>query len=178
MSANSYKKIIDMLAVPHLEARTPGMSSNTGQIDLSRIAIELSKELPDVFMTIHDALSGKHYDAQAATPSPDDYAPVDKWSADIVFHLKANNKVGAIKRRRELTGQGLKEAKDWVDAIQDRYARTGRYEATIGTMPGFEVFLKKTKPTPTANLGELLREKLIYREISIKPPYTDEGQFS
>src|SRR5262245_12857447 len=32
--------------------------------------------------------------------------------------LRAGNKIEALKRRRNMTGLGLKEAKDWVDAYE------------------------------------------------------------
>ena len=37
--------------------------------------------------------------------------------ADIVDLVRAGNKIEAIKRYRELTGVGLKEAKDAIDEI-------------------------------------------------------------
>lgn len=60
----------------------------------------------------------------------------------VVAHLHAGQKIEAIKRYRELTGVGLKEAKDAVEALE-------RGEAPM---------LPPTSSAPAANVQELLRE--------------------
>jgi flagellar motor switch protein FliG len=40
--------------------------------------------------------------------------------ADVLSYMKSGQKINAIKRMRELSGMGLKEAKDWVEAYQDQ----------------------------------------------------------
>lgn len=49
------------------------------------------------------------------TPPPPGGPPVD---ASPEQHLRAGNKIAAIKRYRELHGVGLKEAKDAVEAME------------------------------------------------------------
>lgn len=45
-------------------------------------------------------------------------APPGDAPAEVQALLAQGNTIGAIKRVRELTGLGLKEAKDYVDALQ------------------------------------------------------------
>ena len=135
--SESYKRIIDLLGSVHMSgdfARAGGMDE---QLPLKRIALTLARELPDVFMAIHDSVQGEVQEKAA---------PIDR---EIIACLAGGNKVGAIKRRRELTGEGLKDSKDWCDALQDRHTRTGRWE-------------DPNKPTvvPATSLGELLRQRL------------------
>ena len=50
---------------------------------------------------------------EASTPP----IPTGDGMAEVRVLAAAGNKIGAIKRYRELTGVGLKEAKDFVDAL-------------------------------------------------------------
>jgi ribosomal protein L7/L12 len=52
--------------------------------------------------------------ALAASPPP---SPPGDAMAEVRALAAAGNKLGAIKRYRELTGVGLKEAKDFVDGL-------------------------------------------------------------
>lgn len=54
-------------------------------------------------------------DVVSLTPPPPGGPPVD---ASPEQHLRAGNKIAAIKRFRELHGVGLKEAKDAVEAME------------------------------------------------------------
>jgi ribosomal protein L7/L12 len=53
-----------------------------------------------------------------------EYNPYENVSPDVLDALKRGEKIEAIKRYREATGAGLKEAKDYVEAVQRR-AGTG-----------------------------------------------------
>jgi ribosomal protein L7/L12 len=41
----------------------------------------------------------------------------DEWLAEVVTLARSGQKIQAIKRYRELTGEGLKEAKEAVDRL-------------------------------------------------------------
>jgi large subunit ribosomal protein L7/L12 len=51
----------------------------------------------------------------AAAPAPGAAAAEEKTSFDVELVAAGNNKINAIKAVREITGLGLKEAKDLVD---------------------------------------------------------------
>jgi hypothetical protein len=55
----------------------------------------------------------------APVPSSPALGDVDPTIAQFIGEQKLIN---AIKRRRELTGEGLKEAKDYVESISGRFA--------------------------------------------------------
>lgn len=57
-----------------------------------------------------------------ATPPSLKTSPVgdDILEAEAMQFLAKKNKIGAVKRIRELTNWGLKEAKEYVDTIQNR----------------------------------------------------------
>jgi hypothetical protein len=57
-----------------------------------------------------------------AAPQPS--APDEQ--EEIIALLRAGHKIQAIKRYREMTDLGLKEAKDAVDAIEARLRQSGR----------------------------------------------------
>jgi ribosomal protein L7/L12 len=48
-------------------------------------------------------------------------ASFQTWEQDILELIRANQLIEAIKRYREQTGVGLKEAKDAVEALQRRH---------------------------------------------------------
>lgn len=54
--------------------------------------------------------------------------PADSQLDEIKSLLKAGKKIEAIKRVREETGRGLKEAKDLVDAIEQKMVADGELE--------------------------------------------------
>ncbi|MCL2654828.1 MAG: 50S ribosomal protein L7/L12 [Coriobacteriia bacterium] len=74
---------------------------------------ELVKELEDVF-----GVSAAAPVAVAAAPAAGDGAAAEeeKDSYDVVLEGYGDNKIAVIKVVRELTGLGLKEAKDLVEA--------------------------------------------------------------
>ena len=49
-----------------------------------------------------------------------EYDPYTNLPLDVVDAVKRGNKIGAIKRYRERTGVGLKEAKDLIEEVQRR----------------------------------------------------------
>jgi Ribosomal protein L7/L12 C-terminal domain len=49
-----------------------------------------------------------------------EYDPYTSLPLDVVDAVKRGNKIGAIKRYRERTGVGLKEAKDVIEEVQRR----------------------------------------------------------
>lgn len=154
MSAKHYMKIIDLLAVPHLAKSTPGVMRDMGSVDLSRIAIELSKQMPDVFMVLHEAVNGTVTDSNS-----DRLAPVADWDITLLNHIKDKQIVSAIKRYRELTNSDLKSAKDWVDAVNARMSSMKEYCAPVKTMPGISVG-KEIGDIVKQNLGDILRARL------------------
>lgn len=154
MSAKHYMKIIDLLAVPHLAKSTPGVTRDMGELDLSRIAIELSKQMPEVFMVLHEAVNGT-----AVDPNSDKMASIGDWDITILNYIKDKQNLSAIKRYRELTNAGLTEAKSWVDAVNDRMVRTKEYCAPIKTMPGIAI-AKEMGDIVRENLGDILRARL------------------
>ena len=54
--------------------------------------------------------------AVAAAPAAGDAAPAEKSTYDVVLTSAGQAKVGVIKVVKDLTGLGLKESKDLVDA--------------------------------------------------------------
>ena len=56
----------------------------------------------------------QHRRGHAAPPEP------SQEDQELLDLLRGGSKIQAIKRRRELTGEGLKEAKDYVDDLQHR----------------------------------------------------------
>jgi ribosomal protein L7/L12 len=44
-------------------------------------------------------------------------APIDPLTVQVKELLQANQRINAIKLVRQSTGAGLREAKEWVDAI-------------------------------------------------------------
>lgn len=75
-------------------------------------ASELVKELEEVF-----GVSAAAATAVAAAPAAGDAAPAaeEKDSFDVVLTAAGGQKINVIKIVREITGLGLKEAKDLVD---------------------------------------------------------------
>lgn len=83
---------------------------------------ELVKELEDVF-----GVSAAAPVAVAAAPAADAGAAEEKTEFDVVLEGFGDNKIAVIKVVREITGLGLKEAKEVVEgapkAIQEGVAK-------------------------------------------------------
>ncbi len=77
-------------------------------------ASELVKELEEVFGV--SAASGGGMMMMAAAPAGDAPAAEEKDSFDVILTSPGAGKINVIKVVKELTGLGLKEAKDLVDA--------------------------------------------------------------
>lgn len=80
-----------------------------GDVDYKSVAIALAKACPEVFMEI---VGGKH------TSSIQNSTEYSKFNAEILHLMQSNQKVSAVKKCREVTGMGLKEAKDYVEDIE------------------------------------------------------------
>ncbi|MFL5539658.1 MAG: ribosomal protein L7/L12 [Longimicrobiaceae bacterium] len=70
--------------------------------------------------------------------------------------LERDQKIHAIKIVREATGMGLKEAKDWVEALPDRPPATSAHPVTPTPPPG-----SRTREERLAELKRLLDANLI-----------------
>lgn len=66
--------------------------------------------------------SRNQVDVSSLRPTPRPVAPTVLGSGEVQDLLRAGKKIEAIKRYRELTGQGLKESKDAVEAMEQGQA--------------------------------------------------------
>ena len=71
--------------------------------------------------------------AMAAAPAAAGAAAVEKTEFDVVLEAAGANKINVIKVVRELTGLGLKEAKDLVDGAP-KTVKEGQSKADADTM--------------------------------------------
>lgn len=55
-----------------------------------------------------------------AETNPEDLEKIDQ---EIIELLKSGKTIKAVKRYRELTGQGLKESKDYVDSLVENITK-------------------------------------------------------
>lgn len=78
-------------------------------------ASELVKELEEVFGVSAAAAAVAAAPAGGAAAGGDAPAAAEKDSFDVVLTAAGANKINVIKVVREITGLGLKEAKDLVD---------------------------------------------------------------
>ena len=85
----NFKKAIDYLVMPGLNLR--------------EIVVEIAKKNPAVFCR---AVEETKY-------------PAAKWRKEVEDLLRAKRKINAIKLFREMTGQGLKEAKAAIDFFEE-----------------------------------------------------------
>ncbi|TFH85225.1 hypothetical protein EQG41_18090 [Billgrantia azerbaijanica] len=70
-----------------------------GECDWQALAKDYAKRHPAQFIRAHKAVQ------------------LGGWQGECLALLQANKKVAAIKRCREMTGRGLKEAKEAVEAL-------------------------------------------------------------
>lgn len=91
-----YCRIIDMI------------EGNT--VDYRGVGLALAKARPDIFVAIHDEING---DTTVDGVNKEKAA----MNAAIRSMYSAGDKVAAIKHCRTVTGWGLKEAKDYCDAL-------------------------------------------------------------
>jgi large subunit ribosomal protein L7/L12 len=83
-------------------------------------ASELSKQLQEVFGVSAAApvmMAGGGGGAAAAAPTAEEEAPT---SFDVVMTSFGDKKINVIKVVREITGLGLKEAKDLVEGVPSK----------------------------------------------------------
>jgi ribosomal protein L7/L12 len=81
---------------------------DAGTINHRAVSMALAKMRPDVFLTIHDAVDGA---------GASEELQLDHELLDI---MARGNLVEAIKHHRTVTGMGLKESKDYCDALKAR----------------------------------------------------------
>lgn len=95
--SNTYKKVIDILTeVPCV-------------VDYKAIAIGLAKQHPELFLKLHNNAT-----------------PVSETTRNIYRNIESDMYIEAIKKLREATGCGLKEAKDVIINIRDAYKEERR----------------------------------------------------
>jgi ribosomal protein L7/L12 len=92
MSKEAYCKVIDLIT--------------TDKVDFKKIALGLAKECPEVFIALHESKS----------------ETLTSMEHELLTIMNSGTRVGAIKRHREMTGLGLKESKDFCDALYARGA--------------------------------------------------------
>lgn len=102
--------------------------------DPRQLMIELAKESPKLFVKLVERLNERKATAptsvyeeiertvekQPSKASLSDLSPLD---SQLVCFYQSNMKVEAIKRCRQETGMGLKEAKDYCDKLWDDFTR-------------------------------------------------------
>jgi hypothetical protein len=74
--------------------------------DDKAIVVELAKRNPDILVAIVDRLNGAGVN-------------YTRWHQEAVYEMIKGNRVNAIKRIREATDLGLKEAKDIADNVNN-----------------------------------------------------------
>ena len=81
---------------------------DAGTINHRAVSMALAKMRPDVFLAIHDAV--------------DDASCFEQRQMDreLLKLIERDQKIEAIKLHRAATGMGLKESKDYCDALQAR----------------------------------------------------------
>ena len=89
-------------------------------------AVELAKTYPSVLVRIHEQIAKQNEakrleaDRLAAYEAQEESRRNEETQFDQVMNLvKAGKFVEAVKQRRQMTGEGLKEAKDYVDALRE-----------------------------------------------------------
>jgi ribosomal protein L7/L12 len=60
---------------------------------------------------------------EGAEGAPPPRPPTPNADPEVLRLIRGGNKIGAIKRYRELTGLGLKESKEAIDEIEARLRR-------------------------------------------------------
>lgn len=81
---------------------------DAGTINYRAVSMALAKVRPDVFLVIHDAVDGNSATEQ------------EVMDRELLDMMDRGQKVEAIKLHRSATGFGLKESKDYCDALQIR----------------------------------------------------------
>lgn len=131
------------------------MSDN---VDYKEIAVALAKACPEVFVGI---ANGKR-----VTVKVDD-AAYENFKREILTLIGAGEKIAAIKHCRTLTGYGLKEAKDYCDALDNG--------DEVVTPACFKGAFKTSMEIDVEEIRKLASASLAKSEKSHR--YEDEGEF-
>lgn len=111
--------------------------------DFRKIAVNLAKTFPEAFLALHHGVVEQG-------------AEQGKLDRDIYDLYAAGNKVAAIKLHRTETGIGLKESKDYCDALFEHSGNSRNSGA----------------PTSIKAIREL-----VMKSVSANMTYADEGSF-
>ena len=96
------------------------MSSDRDLLEHSRRIAELERKVSDLYERLGQAEPLAGFDGGFSEPAGGTAADDPR----LIELIQAGNQIGAIKLYRELTGGGLKEAKDAVDELT-RTSRPG-----------------------------------------------------
>jgi ribosomal protein L7/L12 len=150
----AYAKVIDLV-------------TGSAVIDYRAIALGLAKAAPEAFLALHSGSASSR---------------ISKTHEEHVFelvrevrHMGSLGKVPQIKHVRTVVGLGLKEAKDWVDAMLDPGARLPALPHADSWPAQVEARqLAAANPLSRANDLDVLLGKL----LDSKPePYADVEKF-
>lgn len=84
---------------------------------------------------------------------------MDDWRQEVASHVRNGEKIAAIKVYREATGAGLKEAKDFVEALEQTLA--------TGELPPAAALPSSSEATQLVELvrgGRKIEAVKLYRE--------------
>jgi ribosomal protein L7/L12 len=91
------------------------MSTEEDVLDHGRRIAELERKVSDLYKRLDQAEPGEGFGMTFASELP---ASADAAAdAELLALVASGDKIRAIKRYRELTGTGLKEAKDAVERL-------------------------------------------------------------
>jgi large subunit ribosomal protein L7/L12 len=93
---------------------------------IAELTLKQAKELGDYLEQVHGIKAAAGGAVIMAAPQGESAAaaPVEKTDFDVVLESFGEKKIGVIKVVRELTGLGLKEAKDLVEGVPSK-VKTG-----------------------------------------------------
>lgn len=86
-------------------------------MDYRRFAVEMAKYSPSLFVKIASQIG------TSSRADNDEGLSDSRLDDAIVSLMSRNQKVEAIRLRRTMTGQGLKESKDYCEALLERHER-------------------------------------------------------
>jgi hypothetical protein len=145
-----------------------------GDVDFKTIGVELAKNQPETFLAMYQesktapmSAAKQHSDMQEQLKTQMDKELTSTWASD--------NRVAAIKRCREITGWGLREAKDYCEALAG-----GHDPKLYGPIPTkLEIGLVPASLDPLDDaIKHLMGEVAIQAKTAGNPAYSDQGAFS
>ena len=102
-------------------AKLARVSSDRNLLDHGRRIAELERKVSDLYERLGQAEPLSGFDGGFSAPAGGTAAEDPR----VIELIQAGNQIGAIKLYRELTGEGLKEAKDAVDELSRTYRPGG-----------------------------------------------------